>query len=104
MRISTKIGYYIHGVTLGLAIIVMCEVSQGLKKMRTIRSDIKQIAQEMHEIHSTQDVIRCVGDCKSVTSMATGSCVSNVNELVVHVLMNDDDSANVRVYKLVPVK
>lgn len=98
MRIGSKIGYYIHGMTLGLAIIVMIEVGQGLNKMKKIRSDIKQLVDEIHELHgqsSNPQYIKFEVNRPIFTKSGT-----NVNEYVVHIITTND-IANVHIYKMI---
>lgn len=98
MKISSRIGYYIHGITLGLAMIVMIEVSQGLKKMKTIRSDIKQLVDEIHELHdqsSNPQYIKFDVNRPIFTKNGT-----NANEYVVHIITTND-IANVHIYKMI---
>lgn len=98
MRIRSKIGYYIHGITLGLSIIVMIEVTQGLKKMRAIRSDIKHIVSEIQEFHGPSNnpqYIKFEVNRPIFTRSGT-----NANEYAVHIITTND-IANVHIYKLI---
>lgn len=97
MRISTKIGYYIHGITLGLAMIVMIEVSQGLNKMRTIRSDIKKLVDEIHELHGQSSNPQYI---KFDVNRPIFTKSTNANEYVVHIITTND-IANVHIYKMI---